>query len=224
MALVKFSTRLIPREKWNEAFEEVFSPICGADLHLGRRAPDTEVDVCSLPGMGISNNRIGAHKAHRNNRHIVDGSDSVIVAVPRTGHFTIKFSGGGEQKCGVGNVMVAAADKPFSAENEYFLHSSVFSVERSWFERQFGGSAALVNCVRSPENVQALRLLLNYSDAVITNGHFFLDRGAHLSVLHLQDLLAISLGAPAFSGAGRIDTGAAEPEKGHNLYVQKIGN
>nr|WP_010133119.1 hypothetical protein [Microbulbifer agarilyticus] len=206
MALVKFSTRLIPPEKWNEAFEEVFSPICGADLDLGQRAPATDVDVCVLPGMGISNNRIGAHKAYRSHRHIVDGDDSIVVAIPRTGQLTIDFANRGAQRCAVGNLLVASSDTPFTAENEYFLHSSVFSVQRSWFESQFGGSASLVNCVRTPANLQALRLLLKYSDNVIGNGHFFEERAAQLSVVHMHELLALALGAQPVSDA--VDAGA----------------
>lgn len=197
MSLFKFNTDQVSPEKWSEALEEVFSPLCGMDISLSNRAPKVEVDVCVLPGINVSNNRMDGHKAYRTYRHIADGDDSVLIAIPRTGELAVNFSGGITHHCQPGNVIVAAADKPFSAENQSFLHSSVIGVQREWFEDRFSDSHSFMNSLTAPANPEALRLLVRYIDTIVANGDEIGARAEKLSSVHLHELLTLALGGKA---------------------------
>lgn len=216
MSLFKFNANLVSPEKWSEALEEVFSPLCGMDISLGNKAPKVEVEVCALPGINVSNNRVDAHKAYRTYRHIADGDDSVLIAIPRTGELAVNFSSGVTHQCRPGNVIVAAADKPFSAENQSFLHSCVIGVQRDWFESRFSDNNSFINSMSSPANADALRLLVKYVDTIIANGDEIGERAERLSAVHLHELLALALGGQSGPVSGGNDRGT------RRLHMQKI--
>lgn len=205
MSLFKFSTEGVSPEKWSEMLEEVFSPLCGMDISLGHRAPKVEVDVCVLPEINVSNNRVDAHKAYRTHRHIADGDDSVLIAIPRTGELAVNFSSGATYNCQPGNVIVAAADKPFWAENQSFLHSCVIGVQRDWFEDRFRDSHSFMNSMIEPTNAEALRLLVKYIDTIIANGDAIGAHAEKLSSVHLHELLTLALGGQSGPVSGGSD-------------------
>lgn len=194
MPLLKFNTSLVPREKWSEVLEEVFSPICGMDISVGSRPPGVEVEVCTLPEMGVSSNRVGAHKAYRTHEHISDGDDSVLIAIPRQGILSVRFPHRVEQQCRPGAVVIASAEKAFSAENEDFLHSCVIGVRREWFASHVAQPDALMDSLVLPENLDALNLLLSYVDTIVSNGNILDTQAMELIELHLHELIALALG------------------------------
>jgi AraC-like DNA-binding protein len=127
----------------------------------------------------------------RHGRFLADGNDDVVLAINRAGSVIIA-SGGKEQGLRDGEAMVLSAGEPASFHRTSHGRSFTLRVPRMMFESTVVSiDDALMRTI--PADLGALKLMDDYATWLLNAGSVDQDL-LNLSVRHIQDLLALTIG------------------------------
>jgi AraC-like DNA-binding protein len=192
--IVEFSTDNVPIKDrishWREHYGHVMMRV---DLEPAR---DTVLEASSrtlpLSGLQLMEASSSPAKITRSGRFLADGKDDVVLAINRAGSVNIK-SGGRERSLRDGEAIVLSGGEATSFHRTSFGRSFTLLVPRTIFE------SAIVSVDDTlmrpiPGDRGALRLLENYAAWLLKTGPTLDQQLLNLSIRHVQDLLAMTIG------------------------------
>jgi len=148
----------------------------------------------SLPGLQLMEGASSPVKISRDGRFLADGNDDVVLAINRAGSVIIN-SGGKEQSLRDGEAMLLSAGEPASFHRTSYGRSFSLRVPRMMFESTVVSvDDALMRII--PAAGGALKLMDDYATWLLNTGSVDQDL-LNLSVRHIQDLLALTIGPTA---------------------------
>jgi AraC-like DNA-binding protein len=195
--IVEFSTNCIPEKDriafWREHYGHVMLRV---DLEPARdMAFEARIASLALPGLQLMEASSSPVKISRNGRYLADGNDDIVVAVNRTGSVDIA-SGGREQSLREGEAIVLSGSEATSFHRTSMGRSITLRVPRAMFE----STAVSVDEVLMrpiPGDRGALKLLVDYAGWLLNAGSSIDQQLRNVSVRHIQDLLALTIGPTA---------------------------
>lgn len=160
-------------------------------------APDMpfqcEVAVRSLPGLQLLLGNSSALRISRDRQSIADGNDDLILAVNRTG--TVAASARGRTvELGRGDAVLLSGNDVTMFERTRSGQSISLKIPRTILAPLVGGIDDTV-MQRIPGHVDALKLLASYATPLFTENAFGSSDICDLVTGHINDLIALALGA-----------------------------
>jgi AraC-like DNA-binding protein len=194
--ILEFSTEGIPAHDriafWREHYGHVMlrvdiEPAPGRTFEASNRC-------LSLPGLQIMEASSSPVTVSRGGRYLSDGNDDVVLAINRSGSVVIS-SEGREHSLAEGEAIVLSGGEPSSFHRTSFGRSFTLRVPRAMFEETVVSvDDALMRPIPCGHGV--LKLMESYSSWLLNAGA--IDRQVlNLSVRHIQDLLALTIGPKA---------------------------
>lgn len=205
---LRFSTDDLPPQDrvgfWREAFgREVLrldiEPLPGAPFR-------SDLTVCSLPGLTLVSTIMSGAREQRTRELIADGNDAIGLAVNLSGPFIVSRQGR-DTALGEGDAILASCAEPGTFTRPALGRAIGLCIPRA-------ALAALAPNVEDmlahaiPRGSGALRLLSNYIAALIDDPALATPEVQRLAVIHIHDLLALTLGATRDVAALAIGRGA----------------
>jgi AraC-like DNA-binding protein len=194
--ILEFSTDGVPERDrtaiWREHYGQVMlrvdiEPAPGIVFEARNRC-------LSLPGLQLMEGASSPVRISRHGRFLADGNDDVVLAINRAGSVIIN-SGGKEQSLRDGEAMVLSAGEPASFHRTSHGRSFTLRVPRMMFESTVVSvDDALMRTI--PADLGALKLMDDYATWLLNAGSVDQDL-LNLSVRHIQDLLALTIGPTA---------------------------
>ncbi len=193
--IVEFSTDFLPEEDriayWREHYGHVMLRV---DLEP---AKDVAFQACmtslSLPGLQLIEGSSSPARISRTGEYLADGNDDAVLAINRTGTASV-WSGGREQILHEQEAILMMGDEPTSFQRTSAGRSFTLRMPRAML-RSIAADADDTAMRLIPRNRGALGLLSRYAGWLLRVGPS-LDPGLmNLSVRHVGDLLALTLGA-----------------------------
>jgi AraC-like DNA-binding protein len=191
--ILEFSTDGVPEQDriaiWREHYGQVMlrvdiEPAPGIVFEARNRC-------LSLPGLQLMEGASSPVRISRHGRFLADGNDDVVLAINRAGSVIIA-SGGKEQSLRDGEAMVLSAGEPASFHRTSHGRSFTLRVPRMMFESTVVSiDDALMRTI--PADLGALKLMDDYATWLLNAGSVDQDL-LNLSVRHIQDLLALTIG------------------------------
>jgi AraC-like DNA-binding protein len=193
---LEFSTDGVPEKDraafWREHYGQVMLRV---DLEP---APDRIFEAThrclSLPGLQLLEGSSSPVKISRNGQYLADGNDDIVLALNRSGSVVIN-SGGRECSLDAGQAIVMSGGEAGTFHRTAFGGALAIRVPRTMFESTVVSvDDALMRLI--PADHGALKLLEEYAGWVLNAGgidHQLLN----LSVRHIHDLLALTIGPTA---------------------------
>jgi AraC-like DNA-binding protein len=191
--ILEFSTDGVPEQDrmatWREHFGHVMLRV---DLEPEPGTIFESRNRClALPGLQLMEAASSPVKVSRGGLYLADGNDDVIVAINRSGS-AIARSRGREQILRDGDAVVLSAGEASSFHRTSFGQTFTLRVPRAMFESTvISVDDALMQPI-SPER-GALKLMENYAGWLFHAGGVD-PQLLNLSVRHIQDLLALTIG------------------------------
>ena len=177
---------------WREYFGHVMlrvdiEPVPGGIFEARNRC-------LSLPGLQLMESASSPVKLSRGGRYLADGNDDIVLTINRRGAAIIN-SGGREQDLRDGQAIVLSGGEASSYHRISRGEAFTLRVPRATFESTVVSvDDALMRPI--PSDQGALKLLENYAGWLFNAGP--LDpQLLNLSVRHVQDLLALTIGPTA---------------------------
>ena len=166
------------------------------DLEPARdTAFEARIASLALPGLQLMEASSSPAKVSRSGRYLADGNDDIVVAVNRTGSVNVA-SGGREQSLREGDAIVLSGGEVSSFHRTSMGRSFTLRVPRAMFEQTVVSlDDALMRPI--PGDRGALRLLVNYTGWLLNAGSSIDQQLRNVSVRHVQDLLALTVGPSA---------------------------
>jgi len=195
--IIEFSTDLIPEQDripfWREHYGHVMLRV---DLEPAR---DTAFEACitslALPGLQLMQASSSPVKIARSGRYLADGNDDVILAINRRGSVVIA-SGGRQQSLREGEAILLSGGEASWFHRTTLGRSFTLRVPRAMFESTVVSlDDALMRPI--PADRGGLRLLADYAGWLMNAGVSIEPQLLNLSVRHVQDLLALTIGPTA---------------------------
>lgn len=192
--IVEFSTELIPEPDriplWREHYGHVMLHV---DLEPDR---DKVFDACmtslALPGLQLIEASSSPARISRRGQYLADGNDDLILAINRKGSVIVE-SGGRQQSLREHEAILLSGGEASSFHRTSMGRSFTLRVPRAMFESTVVSvDDALMRPI--PSNRGALRLLADYSGWLMRVGASIDAPLLNLSVRHVQDLLALTIG------------------------------
>jgi AraC-like DNA-binding protein len=193
--IVEFSTDFLPEKDriayWREHYGHVMLRV---DLEPAR---DVAFHACmkslSLPGLQLIEGSSSPARISRTGEYLADGKDDALLAINRTGTASV-WSGGREQILHDQEAILMMGNEPTSFCRTSPGHSFTLRVPRAML-RSIVADADDAAMRLIPGNRGALGLLSRYAGWLLRVGGSLDPDLANLSVRHIQDLLALTLGA-----------------------------
>jgi AraC-like DNA-binding protein len=191
--ILEFSTNGVPEQDriaiWREHYGHVMLRV---DIEP---APDMVFEASnrclSLPGLQLMDAASSPAKISRGGRFLADGNDDIVLAINRAGSVIVS-SGGKEQSLRDGEAMVLSAGDPACFHRTSRGQSLTLRVPRMMFESTVVSiDDALMRPI--PGDRGALKLMEDYAGWLLNAGSVDQDL-LNLSVRHIQDLLALTIG------------------------------
>jgi AraC-like DNA-binding protein len=191
--IYEFSTDGIPEQDriaiWREHYGHVM-------LHVDiEPAPDMVFEsrnrCLSLPGLQLMDGASSPVKISRSGRFLADGNDDIVLAINRSGS-AIVSSRGKELSLRDGEAMVLSAGEPASFHRTSHGQSFTLRVPRMMFESTVVSVDDALMRPITPDN-GALKLMDDYARWLFNVGNAD-QHLINLSVRHIQDLLALTVG------------------------------
>jgi AraC-like DNA-binding protein len=202
--IVEFSTDFIPEQDripfWREHYGHVMLRV---DLEPARNmAFEACITSLALPGLQLMEASSSPAKISRSGQYLADGNDDVVLAINRTGSVIIE-SGGREQSLRENEAILLSGGEAASFHRTSLGRSFTLRVPRAVFETAvIDVDEALMRPI--PGNRGALRLLADYAGSLLNSGASIEPQLLNLSVRHVQDLLALTIGpTPDFAETAR---------------------
>jgi AraC-like DNA-binding protein len=191
--IVEFSTDGIPERDriavWREHYGHVMLRV---DIEP---EPDRIFEArnrcLSLPGLQLLEGSSSPVRISRGGRYLADGNDDVVLAINRSGSALIN-SGGRELSLRDGEAVVLSGSESASFHRTSFGRAFALRVPRVIFEETVVSvDDALMRVI--PSDSGALKLMEEYATWLFNAGS--VDQPLlNLSVRHIQDLLALTIG------------------------------
>ncbi|MGJ5175243.1 AraC family transcriptional regulator [Bradyrhizobium oligotrophicum] len=195
--IIEFSTDHIPEPEraafWREHYGQVmlrvdFEPASDVALKARNRA-------LTLPGLQLLDAWATPARISRSGRYLADGADNVILAINRRGTAFVEHA---RQTCELreGEAVIMSGADPCAFHRASNGHSLTLLVPRVMIE---AADVSIEDAVMRPIPADrgALQLLDHYASWLMTGSGEVDARLLNLSVRHVQDLLALSLGPAA---------------------------
>jgi AraC-like DNA-binding protein len=191
--ILEFSTDGVPERDriaiWREHYGHVMLRV---DIEP---APDLLFEArnrcLSLPGLQLMEASSSPAKISRGGRFLADGNDDIVLAINRAGSAIISC-GGKEQSLRDGEAMVLSAGDAACFRRTSHGRSFTLRVPRIMFESTVVSvDDALMRLI--PADRSALKLVEEYAGWLLNAGSVNQDL-LNLSVRHIQDLLALTIG------------------------------
>lgn len=195
--VVEFSTDLIPERDraayWREHFGEVMLRV---DMEP---ATDTVFEArnraLTLPGLQIMDASASPVRVSRTGRYLADGNDDVVIAINRKGCAFVESSGR-VQTLREGEAIILSGSEAASFHRTSRGQSFTLMVPRMMIESIVVDiDDALMRSI--PAGHDALRLLDIYANWLLNTEDALDPQLINLSVRHIQDLLALTIGPTA---------------------------
>ncbi len=193
--IVKLSTDLLPEEEriayWREHYGHV---VLRVDFEPVR---DVAFKACltsmSLPGLQLIDASSSPARISRIGEYLADGNDDAVLAINRAG-IAVVSSGGREQVLREHEAILMTGNEPTSFYRASPGRSFTLRVPRAMLRSIVGGADdAVMRLI--PRNRSALGLLSRYAGWLFRVGASLDPELLNLSARHIQDLLALTLGA-----------------------------
>jgi AraC-like DNA-binding protein len=194
--ILEFSTDGIPEGDrtafWREHYGHVMLRV---DIEP---APDMLFEASSrclsLPGLLLMEGSSSPVKISRGGQYLADGNDDVVLAINRSGSVVVN-SNGREQSLGDGEAIVLSGGEAGSFHRTSFGRSFALRVPRTMFESTVVSlDDALMRPISSDRG--ALKLMEDYARWLLNAGNID-HQLLNISVRHIQDLLALTIGPTA---------------------------
>ena len=193
--IVEFSTDFLPEEEriayWREHYGHV---MLGVDLEP---AKDVAFQACmtslSLPGLQLIEGSATPARISRTGAYLADGNDDAVLAINQTGIASV-WSGGREQVLHEQEAILMMGNEPTSFHRTSPGRSFTLRVPRAML-RSIVADADDAAMRLIPRNRGALGLLSRYAGWLLRSGTSLDPELLNLSVRHIQDVLALTLGA-----------------------------
>ena len=191
--IVEFSTDSIPEKDriavWREHYGHVMLRV---DIEPAPdRAFEAKNRVLSLPGLQLLEGCSSPARISRHGTYLADGNDDVVLAINRCGSVLVS-SGGREQSLGDGEAIVLSGAEPGAFQRTTFGSGFALRVPRVMFEETVVSvDDALMRPI--PADRGALKLMEDYALWLFNSGNVD-PQLLNLSVRHIQDLLALTIG------------------------------
>lgn len=194
--ILEFSTDGIPEGDrtafWREHYGHVMLRV---DIEP---APDMLFEASSrclsLPGLLLMEGSSSPVKISRGGQYLADGNDDVVLAINRSGSVVVN-SNGREQSLGDGEAIVLSGGEAASFHRTSLGRSFALRVPRTMFESTVVSlDDALMRPISSDRG--ALKLMEDYARWLLNAGNID-HQLLNISVRHIQDLLALTIGPTA---------------------------
>lgn len=194
--ILEFSTDGIPEGDrtafWREHYGHVMLRV---DIEP---APDMLFEASSrclsLPGLLLMEGSSSPVKISRGGQYLADGNDDVVLAINRSGSVVVN-SNGREQSLGDGEAIVLSGGEAASFHRTSLGRSFALRVPRTMFESTVVSlDDALMRPISSDRG--ALKLMEDYAGWLLNAGNID-HQLLNISVRHIQDLLALTIGPTA---------------------------
>jgi AraC-like DNA-binding protein len=194
--ILEFSTDGIPERDrtafWREHYGHVMLRV---DIEP---APDMLFEASSrclsLPGLLLMEGSSSPVKISRGGQYLADGNDDVVLAINRSGSVVVN-SNGREQSLGDGEAIVLSGGEAASFHRTSLGRSFALRVPRTMFESTVVSlDDALMRPISSDRG--ALKLMEDYARWMLNAGNID-HQLLNISVRHIQDLLALTIGPTA---------------------------
>jgi AraC-like DNA-binding protein len=194
--ILQFSTDGIPEGDrtafWREHYGHVMLRV---DIEP---APDMLFEASSrclsLPGLLLMEGSSSPVKISRCGQYLADGNDDVVLAINRSGSVVVN-SNGREQSLGDGEAIVLSGGEAASFHRTSLGRSFALRVPRTMFESTVVSlDDALMRPISSDRG--ALKLMEDYARWLLNAGNID-HQLLNISVRHIQDLLALTIGPTA---------------------------
>jgi AraC-like DNA-binding protein len=193
--IVEFSTDFLPpRERvayWREHYGQVMLRV---DLEP---AKDVTFRACmksvSLSGLQLSEGSSSPARISRTGAYLADGNDDAVLVINRRGTVAVS-SGGREQNLGEQEAVLMMGDEPTSFHRTTAGQSFTLRVPRPML-RSIAADTDDGVMRLIPRNRSALALLSHYAGWLLRVGAKLDPELLKLSGRHVQDLLALTIGA-----------------------------
>jgi AraC-like DNA-binding protein len=195
--IVEFSTESLPEQDraayWREHYGHIMLRV---DLEP---AKDTAFEACitslALPGLHILEASSSPAKISRTGAYLADGNDDAVLAINRRGSVIVS-SGGREQSLRENEAILLTGNEPTSFHRTSMGESFTLRVPRAMLASTIVDTDEAVMRV-IPEARGALRLLTEYTHLLFESGVALDSQLLNLSVTHVHDLLALTIGPTA---------------------------
>ena len=191
--IVEFSTDGVPEQDriaiWREHYGHVMLRV---DIEPAADMVFRASNRClSLPGLQLMQASSSPAKISRSGRNLADGNDDVVLAINRSGSVVISC-GGREESLRDGEAIVLSGADPATFHRTSLGQSFTLRVPRATFEATVVSlDDALMRPI--PPDRGALKLMEGYAGSLLNAGSID-PQLLNLSVRHIQDLLALTIG------------------------------
>jgi AraC-like DNA-binding protein len=194
--ILEFSTDGLPERDriafWREHYGHVMLRV---DIEPAPDLPFESRNRClSLPGLQLMDGSSSPVKISRGGEYLADGNDDIVFAINRSGSVIIN-SNGREQSLGNGEAIVLSGGEAACFHRTSYGKSFALRVPRTMFESTVVSlDDALMRPI--PADHGALKLMDDYAGWLLKAGNID-HQLLNLSVRHIQDLLALTIGPTA---------------------------
>jgi AraC-like DNA-binding protein len=192
--IVEFSTDSLPERDriafWREQYGHIMLRV---DLEPAKDASfQARMASLALPGLQILEGSSSPAKFSRTGQYLADGNDDVVLAINRAGS-AIVTSGNREQSLQESEAILMTSSQPTSFHRTSMGQSFTLRVPRAMLASSVLNTDDAVMRV-IPQNRGALRLLSEYTHWLFNAGIAMDSQLRNLSVTHVHDLLALTIG------------------------------
>jgi AraC-like DNA-binding protein len=191
----RFSTVGLPERRrlsvWRETFSQV---VLKTDVTAPKDEPfRAELNMCALPGLGISWGTTSSQRAERTPGLLVDGDDDVILLVSSAGTVRAEQIGRETLITSGRAVLVSGADRGVVSCGSQYSHVTLKIPRRELSPLVGDLDQAIMRPIAA--DVEALRMLGIYTRGIRSGFFPAAAELQHLAGTHMRDLVALALGA-----------------------------
>jgi AraC-like DNA-binding protein len=192
--IVEFSTDSLPEPDriafWREQYGHIMLRV---DLEPAKDASfQATMASLALPGLQIIDASSSPARFSRTSEYLADGNDDVVLAINRAGS-AIVTSGVREQSLQPNQAILMTGNEPTSFHRTSMGQSFTLRVPRAMLASSvLNTDDAVMRLI--PQNRGALRLLSEYTHWLFDAGVAMDSQLRNLSVTHVHDLLALTIG------------------------------
>jgi AraC-like DNA-binding protein len=211
--IVEFSTDNLPERDriafWREHYGHIMLRV---DLEPAKDASfEARMMSLALPGLQIIEASSSPAMITRSGKYLADGNDDAVLAINRAGSVVVS-SGGREQSLQENEAILLTGNEPTSFHRTSMGQSFTLRVPRTMLASTvLDADDAVMRLI--PHDRGALRLLTAYTHLLFGAGAAMDSQLLNLSVTHVHDLLALTIG-PA--------TGFAETARTRGLRAARL--
>jgi AraC-like DNA-binding protein len=192
--IFKFSTDLMPEQDRIAICREHYGHIMlRVDLEPAKDASfRANLTSLVLPGLQLIETSLSPAIISRRGEYLADGNDDAVLVINRAGS-AIVHSGGREQSLPENHAILLTGNEPTSFDRISKGQSIMVRVPRATLASTVNADEAVMRLI--PQDRGALRLLSYYSGWLFKAGVEMDSQLLNLSVSHIHDLLALTVGA-----------------------------